>query len=165
MLAHKVIPLKGGIITCYLLRRLQLDVHSSLVTFALSVWPETTQIPDPYHKLVFWSLYSRCRIYFTKSFNVVTSNLYLVYFVPQRDLCIVYCAHKTKLIITRKVFIKLCYTQICLKQTTRGQTPEVWINTVYLGLLNGTTFLPCEDCHFVTHTPALPYSHIVMIIR
>lgn len=45
----------------------------------------------------------------------VTSDLYLVYFAPQRDLRMVYCAHKTKLIITRKVFIKLCYAQLRLK--------------------------------------------------
>lgn len=92
-------------------------MHSSLVTFALSVWPETTQdpLPDPYRKLVFPSCNSRCCIYFTESFNVVTFELYLVYFVLQRDLRVVYCASKTKLIITRKVFIKLCYAQSRLK--------------------------------------------------
>ena len=44
--------------------------------------------------------------YFIKSFDIVTSVLYLAYFVPQ-DLCMLYYALRTELIITRKVFTKL----------------------------------------------------------
>ena len=47
-------------------------------------------------------------MYYTESFDVVTSDPYLVYFVPKRDLFMTYCTHRTELIITRKVFIKLC---------------------------------------------------------
>lgn len=41
-------------------------------------------------------------------FDVVTSNLYLAYLVPQRDLCVVCCTQGSKLIITRKVFTNMC---------------------------------------------------------
>lgn len=47
---------------------------------------------------------------FTKCFNVVTSNLYLVYFVPQRDLCTFCCECEIELTISRISFyqIMLC---------------------------------------------------------
>ena len=49
-----------------------------------------------------------CHKYFTKSFEVVTFDLYLVYLVPQGDFWLLYCAHGIELIIARKVFTKLC---------------------------------------------------------
>jgi hypothetical protein len=39
---------------------------------------------------------------FTKSFSVVMLNFYLVYFIPQSDLCMLYCTYRIELTITRK---------------------------------------------------------------
>lgn len=61
---------------------------ANLVTFALPVWPEIFLAPDPppdpYPKFVFLSQ-SIEPIYmgFTKSFDGVTSGVYLAYFVPK----------------------------------------------------------------------------------
>lgn len=52
---------------------------------------------------------------FTKSFYVVTSDLYLAYFVPQRNLCILRCALRIELIITRIHFTELGCAEMCLK--------------------------------------------------
>lgn len=43
------------------------------------------------------------------SFDVFISNLFLTYFVPQRDLGMLYCIHRIELIIMRKVFIKVSW--------------------------------------------------------
>lgn len=92
-------------------------MRSSLVTCVVSVWLETTLDPPPdrHHKLIFVNLYrthfcGRCHMYFAKSFAVVTSNLYLAYFVSGRGLCMLYCARRTEVIITRISFhpITLC---------------------------------------------------------
>lgn len=48
-------------------------------------------------------------------FNIVTSGLYLTYFIPQGDLCMVYYAHKFEVTITKKVFMELCCPKIYLK--------------------------------------------------
>lgn len=47
---------------------------------------------------------------FTKTFNVVMSNLYLANFISQADLHILYCECRTELFITRIIFhqIVLC---------------------------------------------------------
>lgn len=44
----------------------------------------------------------------TKSFEVVVPGPYLAYLVLQGDLCILYCVHRTELIIKRIMFITLC---------------------------------------------------------
>lgn len=46
-------------------------------------------------------------MYLTKSFDVVKSSLYLAHFVPQGDLCVLHCAHRTEFMITREVFTKV----------------------------------------------------------
>lgn len=59
-------------------------------------------------------------MYFTKCFNIVTSDLYLAYFVscgPRGDLYMFYGAPQIELITTRKAFTKLCCAWKCLKQT------------------------------------------------
>lgn len=77
--------------TCYLPRRLETDVLSSLVIFALPAWSGTTLDPPPdsCHEPVFLSqsvepLYGRYHAYFTKPHLISI----LVYFVSQRDLCV-----------------------------------------------------------------------------
>lgn len=65
---------------------------SNLVTFVQSVWPVPAMDPPPdsSHKFVFISqicLYGRCILHvLSKSFDVANSDLYLIYFVSQRDL-------------------------------------------------------------------------------
>lgn len=61
---------------------------------------------------LFFSVYRTQFAEFTKSFNVVTSNLYLAYFIPQRDSCILCCARRMELIIAGISFhqIVLCLT-------------------------------------------------------
>lgn len=56
------------------------------------------------HELVF--LGQSIEPIFTESVTF-PSDLYLAYFVPQ-DLCMLYFAHGIELIITSKVFTKLC---------------------------------------------------------
>lgn len=53
-------------------------------------------------------LYGRCYTYFTQSCNVIMCDPYLAYFVPHRDLRVLYCIHKNDLIIIKKVFTELC---------------------------------------------------------
>jgi hypothetical protein len=48
---------------------------------------------------------------FTQSCNIVVSNLYLAYFIPQGDFWELYYAHGIELIITRRVF---CQIVLCL---------------------------------------------------
>lgn len=103
---------------CYSPRRLGMDVVNNPMTFALSVWQETIPVPRPdlYHKLLSQSIFrthlnGRCDMYFTKCFNVVTSDLHLAYFVsrgPRGDLCMFYGAPQIKFITTRKAFTRLC---------------------------------------------------------
>lgn len=80
-------------------------MQSSLVTFALSVWLETTRdLPlDPYQGPVFFSQ-STEPIFMegvtgTQSFNAGMSDLYLAFFISQGDLCKLYCAHRIEFII------------------------------------------------------------------
>lgn len=93
------------------------DVFNSLVTFTLSLWQETTlgaqSLVIAYFFLVYRThLYGRCRIHFTESFEVVTSDLYLAYFFPQGDLCMLYCMHRIALIITKNICTKLCLNML-----------------------------------------------------
>lgn len=76
---------------------------------------------DPYHKPAFLSQ-SIEPIFtgFTKSFNVVTSDLCLGCFVPQGDYML-YCEHGIKLVSTRILFAKLCCASMCLNKLL---TPE-----------------------------------------
>lgn len=89
-----------------------MTVLTNLVTFALSLWLEISLalycLPDTYPKFVFLSQCTDSIVMnFTKSFGVVTSDLYLVYFVPQRDLCMLCCMLRIELIITEIMFTKL----------------------------------------------------------
>ena len=69
----------------------------------------TTPSPDPSHKFVFLSKsVEPAFMDLTKSFSVVTSETHLVYFVPQRDVCMLCCEHGTELIITRIRFYQIC---------------------------------------------------------
>lgn len=72
---------------------------SGMVSFALSVWPETFPVlnpsPDSYHKLgILHQSTEPIFTDFTKNFDVVTSDLYLTYFFLQGNLCMLYCAYK-----------------------------------------------------------------------
>lgn len=62
---------------------------------------------------------------FTKRFYVVTFDLYLAYFVPQGDLCMLCCEHGIKLIITRIDLINFGSASIYLKETAWNWTLEV----------------------------------------
>lgn len=62
---------------------------------------------------------------FTKMVNAVTSDLYLVYFVAQEDLCMFCWASRNELIITTIVLTKLCCAKYALSKPLRGQTPNV----------------------------------------
>lgn len=74
-------------IACFLPSRRGTDMVNSLVTFVLSVWWKTTPAPplDTYSMLVFFFFFSQSveaifledvHVDFTKSFDVVGSNLY-----------------------------------------------------------------------------------------
>jgi hypothetical protein len=74
---------------------------NSTVTFTLPVWleifPAPDPLPGPYHTCICFSQ-SKETIFidFIKSFDVVTSDMYLAGFVPQRDACMLCCAHRTE---------------------------------------------------------------------
>lgn len=80
-----------------------------------TVWLETflalVPPPGPYPKLdvdVGWSI-EAIFMDFTKSFYIVMSNLYSVYYFSfQGDLCMVCHAQMIELIATRIIFIKFC---------------------------------------------------------
>lgn len=73
---------------------------SSMVTFVVSVWPETFQALDSPQTLIIYVFLGQSKtcflpfnlqtLSFTKNFHVVTSDLYLAYFVPQRR-CVMLC--------------------------------------------------------------------------
>jgi hypothetical protein len=74
---------------------------SSLVTFALSVCLETFPAldppprppPDPYHIFLFFGQsIEPIFMDFTESFCVIISVVYLAYFTPQGDFCMLCCA-------------------------------------------------------------------------
>lgn len=83
-------------ITCYLPRRPGADMANSLVTFSLVMWPHWI-LPHPLSGACFsWSvyrtyLYGKCYMCFTKSFDVVPSNVYLVYLVDSRFKYTLFC--------------------------------------------------------------------------
>lgn len=77
-------------------RRLR-DVWTSLVTLALSVGLLILLVSDHPHLTVnlLSSMVSLCNLSmdFTKRFHAFTSDPSLAYFVPQKDICILGCAH------------------------------------------------------------------------
>ena len=71
-------------------------VLSSLVTFALPVWPEIFLAPDPPPDPIISLVFLGQSIEptftgFTKSFDRVTSGVILAYFAPQGDVCMFCC--------------------------------------------------------------------------
>lgn len=71
------------------------DTVTGLVTFVLSVWPDsfgTRPSPRLYSNFVFLSVYRTHPYSFTKRFNnTVTPDLHLAYLVLQGDLQMLYC--------------------------------------------------------------------------
>lgn len=98
------------------------NVHTSLVTFTQPVWPAPAQaLLQTFLVNLFFSgnlrthLYGRCHTDFTKSFSAITSDLCLVYFVPQRDFGVLCCVLGIEFIIARTVIKRLCCVYLCLK--------------------------------------------------
>lgn len=92
----------------FLRRRLEqtADVVSCLVTFTPSVSLETlAQALSQFMEPVFTHSVP-CTL--QRVSGAVASDLYLAYFVPQRDSSMLCCAHGIELIITRMVFTRLC---------------------------------------------------------
>lgn len=117
----------------YLLsRRLGVDMLSSLEAETL-----LTGLPFSLHRAC---LYGRGHMYFTNSFDAVTPNFYLAYFVAQRALWMLCYAHGVELIITINAFIKFHLPKV----TPWGQTPRVWTN-ISLVVLSSTAFLISMD--------------------
>lgn len=116
MLNTLVVSSKKGNITCHPPRSLGEVVINSLVTFVLFVWPrlpctlpQNLIISSFFFQSIYRThFYGRCHVHFIKCFDIVTCDLYLTYFVPQGDLCVLYCVYGIELITTRKVFTKLC---------------------------------------------------------
>lgn len=71
--------------------------------------------PDPYCIFAFLSQsIDPTFMDFTKNFVVTMSDLYLVYFVLQRDVCLLYCECGPELIFTRINFHQVLF---CLNRT------------------------------------------------
>lgn len=92
-------------------------------------------------------------MYFTKSFRVVMSDLYLAYCVPQGDLGLLCCAHGTEL-LSRS-------TSLVLKQTKNKQllksesTPVALLRRPSSLWRSQRCLTPTEMSPRHTHTPAL----------
>lgn len=85
---HRLVPSREGRQNLLSAQEAEAAVLPSLVT--LSVWPEIS--PDTSHGFVFFTQ----SISSTKSFYIVTSDLYLAFFVLCRDLCVFCCVCRIK---------------------------------------------------------------------
>ena len=110
--AHREAPGKPGMRSIQGCSSLEGTCFFNLVALVLCVWPTflTLHPPsDPHYKFVVLSQsIEPIFMDFTKNLNVVTSDLYLAYFVPQGDLHVVCLACRIELIVTRTIFTKLC---------------------------------------------------------
>lgn len=109
MLCNRVVTLRKEIQNLFSTQKSGVNVHSSFLTFPCGQRLSCTR---PFSQTYFSQPisrtypYGRYQMYFVKSFNVVTSDLYSAFFA-QGDLGLLCCTWGIELIITKIVFIGL----------------------------------------------------------